>query len=166
MVKAKQYAAVDIAKYVSALLVVAIHTYPFLEISETFNTLFIAIVCRLAVPFFFVSSGYFLFRKLNGTKKQNLNRLKKYLWRLISLYLVWTVIYIPYTIWNYMSEGFFSDQPGRLDSGLLPEWFLLPSLVFARFNYRNSDCLSDWRKEKNFQSGFYFDDSLLHRLSY
>ena len=37
MVKAKQYAAVDIAKYVSALLVVAIHTYPFLEISETFN---------------------------------------------------------------------------------------------------------------------------------
>ncbi|WP_304683422.1 acyltransferase family protein [Ileibacterium valens] len=106
MVKAKQYAAVDIAKYVSALLVVAIHTYPFLEISETFNTLFIAIVCRLAVPFFFVSSGYFLFRKLNGTKKQNLNRLKKYLWRLISLYLVWTVIYIPYTIWNYMSEGF------------------------------------------------------------
>ncbi len=106
MVKAKQYAAIDIAKYVSALLVVAIHTYPFLEISETFNTLFIAIVCRLAVPFFFICSGYFLFRKLNGTHKQNLNRLKRYISRLIRLYLVWTVIYIPYTIWNYMGTGF------------------------------------------------------------
>lgn len=106
MKKARQYAAVDIAKYISALLVVAIHTYPFLEISETFNTFFIAIICRLAVPFFFVSSGYFLFRKMDGTKKQNLNHVRRYLWRLIRLYLVWTVIYIPYTIWNYMDAGF------------------------------------------------------------
>ncbi len=106
MVKAKQYAAVDIAKYVSALLVVAIHTYPFLEISETFNTLFIAIVCRLAVPFFFISSGYFLFRKLDGTKEQNQKRIMRYIRRLLILYLVWTVIYIPYTIWNYMGTGF------------------------------------------------------------
>ena len=34
----RQYASIDIARYVSALLVVCIHTFPFLEISETFNT--------------------------------------------------------------------------------------------------------------------------------
>ena len=49
----RQYASIDIARYVSALLVVCIHTFPFLEISETFNTYFIHTVCRLAVPFFF-----------------------------------------------------------------------------------------------------------------
>ena len=45
----RQYASIDIARYVSALLVVCIHTFPFLEISETFNTYFIHTVCRLAV---------------------------------------------------------------------------------------------------------------------
>lgn len=53
----KEYAAIDIAKYVSALLVVCIHTFPFLEISETLNTYFIQTVCRLAVPFYFTVSG-------------------------------------------------------------------------------------------------------------
>ena len=41
----RQYASIDIARYVSALLVVCIHTFPFLEISETFNTYFIHTVC-------------------------------------------------------------------------------------------------------------------------
>ena len=36
--KKRQYASIDIARYISALLVVCIHTFPFLEISETFNT--------------------------------------------------------------------------------------------------------------------------------
>ena len=58
----RQYASIDIARYVSALLVVCIHTFPFLEISETFNTYFIHTVCRLAVPFFFTTSGFFFFR--------------------------------------------------------------------------------------------------------
>ena len=55
MVK-KQYAAVDIAKYVSALLVVCIHTFPFIDINEMLNTYFIQTICRLAVPFFFMIS--------------------------------------------------------------------------------------------------------------
>ena len=58
----RQYASIDIARYVSALLVVCIHTFPFLEISETFNTYWIHTVCRLAVPFFFTTSGFFFFR--------------------------------------------------------------------------------------------------------
>lgn len=57
----RQYASIDIARYVSALLVVCIHTFPFLEISETFNTYFIHTVCRLAVPFFFYDKWILLF---------------------------------------------------------------------------------------------------------
>ena len=62
----KQLAAIDIAKYVSALLVVCIHTFPFIELNETFNTYFIQTICRMAVPFFFTISGYFFFRKLTN----------------------------------------------------------------------------------------------------
>ena len=67
----KQYAVIDIAKYVSALLVVCVHTFPFLEMNETFNLYFIQIVCRLAVPFFFVVSAFFFFRKWSDDSQQN-----------------------------------------------------------------------------------------------
>lgn len=103
--KKRQYAAIDIARYISALLVVAIHVYPFYDISETFNTYFIADICRLAVPFFFVVSAFFFFKKW-GKPDENLYHLKRYLWRLARIYLIWTVIYLPYTLWNYASVGF------------------------------------------------------------
>ena len=52
----KKYAMIDIAKYISALLVVCIHTFPFYEISETLNTYWIQTICRIAVPFFFTTT--------------------------------------------------------------------------------------------------------------
>lgn len=102
----KKYAAIDIAKYVSALLVVCIHTYPFYEINETFNTFWIQTVCRIAVPFFFTTSGFFFFRKWTDSKEDNFEYLKKYILRLLKIYLIWTVLYLPYTIMNYASAGF------------------------------------------------------------
>jgi len=89
----RQYASIDIARYVSALLVVCIHTFPFLEISETFNTYFIHTVCRLAVPFFFTTSGFFFFRNYD-LENEDVNdaRLKKALLRLFRIYLIWTII--------------------------------------------------------------------------
>ena len=69
----RKYAAIDIAKYVSALLVVCIHTYPFYEISKTFNTFFMQTICRIAVPFFFTTSGFFFFRKYGDDSEENTN---------------------------------------------------------------------------------------------
>ena len=71
----------------------------FLEISETFNTYFIHTVCRLAVPFFFTTSGFFFFRNYDSENEDlNETRLKKALIRLFRIYLIWTIIYLPYTI--------------------------------------------------------------------
>ncbi len=102
----KKYAAIDIAKYISALLVVCIHTYPFFEVSETLNTYWIQTICRMAVPFFFVTSGYFFFRKWSEHHEENIQNLKKYIVRLLKIYLIWTVIYLPYTIWDYAHSNF------------------------------------------------------------
>ncbi|MBQ0064694.1 MAG: acyltransferase family protein [Firmicutes bacterium] len=133
----RQYAAVDIAKWVSALLVVCIHTFPFLEISETLNLLWIATVCRLAVPFFFVSSAFFLFKKFeDGEEDHNKEVLFDYCMRILKLYGIWTVIYLPYTIWDHMATGFsltgivsyFRDL--FLNGSYYHLWFL-PALVVA-----------------------------------
>lgn len=102
----RQYPAIDIAKYVSALLVLAIHTYPFVDISPVFNTFFLQTICRLAVPFFFISSAFFFFGHYQSKSLEDTRPLQRYLWRIFRLYLVWTVIYLPYTIWNYMDSGF------------------------------------------------------------
>ena len=51
--KSKSYTAIDIAKYISALLVVYIHTFPLADISADLNMIVLQAVCRIAVPFFF-----------------------------------------------------------------------------------------------------------------
>lgn len=104
--KSKQYGAIDIARYISALLVVCIHVYPFADISETFNLFFIQTICRLAVPFFFVVSGYFFFRKWQEDEEANYLHFRRYEWRILKIYLIWTIIYLPYTIWDYVDAGF------------------------------------------------------------
>lgn len=109
MKKPRQYPAIDLGKYICAMLVVAIHTFPFVDISPSFNLFFISTICRLAVPFFFVCSSFFLFRKINRQpekKEESLASLKAWFKRIGILYLVWTVIYLPYTIWNYAEAGF------------------------------------------------------------
>lgn len=53
------YNAIDIAKFVMALLVVAIHTHPENEIENKLILDIINCIYSIAVPFFFVASGFF-----------------------------------------------------------------------------------------------------------
>lgn len=133
----RQYASIDIARYISALLVVCIHTFPFLEISKTFNTYWIHTICRLAVPFFFTTSGFFLFQKFKADDENaNEERLKKTLLRLLRIYLIWTVIYLPYTIFDYTHNGFHITylityvRDFLLNGSYYHLWFL-PALMLA-----------------------------------
>ncbi|MGM9946901.1 acyltransferase family protein [Floccifex sp.] len=132
----KKYAMIDIAKYFSALLVVCIHTFPLYEISETLNTYWIQTICRIAVPFFFTTSGFFFFRKWSNNKEENTDNLKHYLFRLLKIYLIWTVIYLPYSIWDYTRNGFhissiFSYIRDFLLNGSYYHLWFLPALITA-----------------------------------
>ena len=90
----RQYNAIDIMKFIMSFLVVMIHKpifspeHPFAKyISEE-------VIAALAVPFFFIVSSFLCFKKMNGTKEDN----KKFISfenRLLILYIIWTIIYIP-----------------------------------------------------------------------
>ena len=59
----KEYRALDFSKFVAAFLVAAIHIPPFEEIAPVFSHEFQQVICRMAVPFFFVCTGYFIGEK-------------------------------------------------------------------------------------------------------
>ncbi len=90
----RYYPAIDIARFILAILVVAIHVRPF-----TGNAAFFYDDCiaRIADPLFFMISAYLFFTKVyaGGWKKGELGR---YLRRLLKLYLAWLLIYSPVII--------------------------------------------------------------------
>lgn len=93
---ARLYKGIDVMKFLMAFIVVAIHT-------TTSNLLGLR---DIAVPFFFVASGFFLFKKLDlCTPEEEVVYQKKWLLRVLRIYLVWTVIYMPFTIYGLLQDG-------------------------------------------------------------
>jgi len=86
----KQYARIDVARFFCALLVVAIHVRPLETYTELGNFLLDKGLCRIAVPFFFLVSGFFWARKPMTAKS-----LGSFLGRIVILYGLWTAIYYP-----------------------------------------------------------------------
>lgn len=103
-VNAKHIPSVDLVKFMMAIFVVAIHTHPYTCIENTYLSFFISKLISLAVPFFFVASGFFLWRKIdNAIYADKLQILRRWILRLVKLYVIWTLIYLPFTI--YVVDG-------------------------------------------------------------
>ena len=94
----KQYRAIDIAKFVMAILVAAIHVRPF-----TGQTAFVYddIIARIADPLFFQITAFLFFEKIfaqiSGDLRQGMSwrMLGHYMKRILALYTAWFVIYAP-----------------------------------------------------------------------
>ena len=94
----KQYRAIDIAKFVMAILVVAIHVRPF-----TGQTAFVYddIIARIADPLFFQITAFLFFEKIfaqiSGDLRPGMSwrMLGHYMKRILALYTAWFVIYAP-----------------------------------------------------------------------
>ncbi len=89
----KEYAAVDVFKFFCAILVIAIHTKPFEEIF--WLDAGVGLVTRFAVPYFFLSSAYFLFNKLQAFEsfKEKSSVFLSYILRLVRFYAIWFVVF-------------------------------------------------------------------------
>lgn len=105
--------AIDVAKFVAALMVIAVHTGLFSDVDSLLYFVVVNILCRQAVPFFAICTGYFMGRKLTfGDKLEGTadNRavFRQQLKRVAGLYAVWTVLYLLFSIPVWRRTGWFS----------------------------------------------------------
>lgn len=84
--KAKTYHILDLMKFICALLVVGIHTEPFAAVNILDKGF--AVITRIAVPFFFVTSSFFYFKK-----PTSFQGFLNFAARLLSIYISWILIY-------------------------------------------------------------------------
>ena len=134
----RNYDAVDLAKFVLSIFIVALHADALYDVSPLLNTMVCGGIARLGVPFFFVVSAFFFFAKpvtWVGTKN--------YCKRLLTLYAAWFVVSIPKTIFDrfYCSDYPFGETLFRfvrsffVTSTFSGSWFLVSCLWCALLYY-------------------------------
>lgn len=99
--------AIDKMKFFCMIAVVCIHTSPF---GNTNTGLMINVLSRVAVPLFFISSGYLL------SSKFNYEYVHKYFIKIFKLFLSWVIFYILFNLTftsisniingNYIFDGY------------------------------------------------------------
>lgn len=105
------YNSIDLAKFICSILVVMIHCAPFgstetVNIITYLNFIIQHYLARIAVPFFFVASGFLLYRK-TSVSNFNTEPSQKYIVHIFKLYVIWSLIYFPFAFYN-----FFKDKKG------------------------------------------------------
>lgn len=109
----RYYNLLDAVKLVCALLVAAIHVPPLSSVNWVLNFGVVNCAARIAVPFFFVSSAYFVFLKAYDSKTCAIDKraVLKYVLRILRLYAIWSVIYMPFAYINSGSTNFLKFSP-------------------------------------------------------
>lgn len=108
------YAGLDYFRIIAAFFIVAIHTSPLTFFSPDADFIFTRIIARVAVPFFFMVTGFFLlppFFKSTGSPadkeaQTDTAPLKKFLTKTGSLYGVAILIYLPVNLYS----GYFKER--------------------------------------------------------
>ena len=92
---------IDLFRVFAAIMVVAIHTFPFQSITPFLDEMITLTVFRVAVPFFFMITGYFLLGRLSlNFSYNNKLRVKKYLSKIGIIYLLSILLYVPLSLLN------------------------------------------------------------------
>lgn len=125
----RAYAGIDYFRLIAALLVVTIHTSPLLAYSETADFILTGIIARIAVPFFFMTSGFFLITRYS----KNADRLKTFIKKTAQIYGAAILLYLPINIYN----GYFSKEnlaPNiikdiLIDGTMYHLWYLPASMI-------------------------------------
>ena len=92
----KSYRGIDYFRLIAAFLIIAIHTSPLSTYSETGNFILTRIIARVAVPFFLMTSGFFLISRYS----YNEDKLKSFVKKTGFIYVVAILTYIPLNIYN------------------------------------------------------------------
>lgn len=106
MTARKQYYSLDLAKFIAAILVIIIHTAPFQSYSGVLNYGFRNIITVVAVPFFFITSGFLCFSKINELDEAaTKSYVYVYIRRLVVMYCLWSAVYFVFVAIDWVQEG-------------------------------------------------------------
>jgi surface polysaccharide O-acyltransferase-like enzyme len=92
----QRISSIDFFKVPAILFIICIHTGPFHEFNDLFHrvlTVFIIQGARFAVPFFFMTSGYFFGKKMiSGESPKEI--FFRYSRKLLTIFVFWSLFYI------------------------------------------------------------------------
>jgi len=100
MIQSNRNCSLDIFRYVCALLVVAIHVHPLMDINYSTGYFATQVIPRIAVPFFFAVSGYYFINSL-----YNNNSMSKILKKFFIIYMIWSIIYLSATFFDLIIKS-------------------------------------------------------------
>lgn len=127
------YTGIDFFRLIAAVLIVAIHTSPLASLGDgacgTADFILTRIAARVAVPFFFMTSGFFLVSRYQYSTA----KLEGFVKRTACIYGAAIVLYIPINIYN----GYFEADnllPNIIkdivfDGTLYHLWYLPASII-------------------------------------
>lgn len=139
----KEFSYVDYMKLLMACFVIGIHTRLSSSCVNTTAIEIVDLLFSIAVPYFFICSGFFLFG--NNKRADIRHRMIRYVKGITSMYIIWTLIYLPFTIYSYYADGL------NLRQGILafirgflfigehsyswPLWYLLALIIAVALIY-------------------------------
>ena len=122
------FTGLDVGKLIAAVLIIILHTHPLAPVKNA--DYWLTGFCRIAVPFFFITSS-FLFFFNNGD-------IRRYITRILILYAVWFVIEAPLTYYRFF---------------ILPDRTLpFKVLLFLRGLFINSTFYASWYLTASWQA--------------
>lgn len=150
MTKNKSYTGIDYFRLIVAILIVANHTSPLTSFSATGDFILTRVICRVAVPFFLMTSGFFLISRY----QKNGDKLIAFLKKTAGIYAIAIAVYIPINLYN----GYFSMKPLLpnllkdilIDGTLYHLWYLPAAMLggiiswylVRKWNYRCAFAIS------------------------
>ncbi|WP_125605471.1 acyltransferase family protein [Lapidilactobacillus bayanensis] len=136
------YDMIDLLKFIAAICVVAIHSLPHDILGNDLR-----VFTRFSVPFFFIVSSYFLFKKITFKNAVNdRKRIHQYCLRVLKLYFYWLLIYTPYWLRSIKDivQSDYTKVNGlwfiiKMSLGYVPTigvtWYLMASIISVLITY-------------------------------
>lgn len=98
--KKDKYELIDIMKFICAIFIVGIHAGIMRDENSVFQWQVLNVLFRIAVPFFFIASGFLFGKKYLKNKEKLKDNSKKQVVRLIIPFIFWSLVLLPYIVTN------------------------------------------------------------------
>jgi serine/alanine racemase len=131
MAKNRKRPVLDGFRILCAFLIVAIHTSPLESVNGTADFVLTRVFARVAVPFFFLVTGYFLAPRMEAGDTAYRDRFLK---KIAGIYGAAMLIYLPLNVYaGYFGEGFTAGNlllDILIDGTFYHLWYL-PAVIFG-----------------------------------